>query len=62
MYNNSTKITKLEGNTIIVRRSSDEKTDEDTNQETQKKEKGISQHHSSSLKQLNQKKGESERC
>jgi lipopolysaccharide export system protein LptA len=38
VYNNNTKITKLEGNTIIVRRSSDEKTDEDTNQETQKKE------------------------
>jgi lipopolysaccharide export system protein LptA len=34
VYNNNSKITKLEGNTIIVRRSSDEK----SNQETQKKE------------------------
>jgi len=34
VYNNNSKITKLEGSTIIVRRSSDEK----TNQESEKKE------------------------
>jgi lipopolysaccharide export system protein LptA len=38
IYNNNSKITKLEGNTILVRRASNEKTDEDNNQENLKKE------------------------